>query len=200
MINKYIKELRKELKLNQADFAKAIGIKQSTLSVIESGGGVTEHVITTICVVYNVNRTWLETGTGQIFAVSQTGGPSREALMIAQGLEHYKVTGRPIHEVEEIREMLNALLEILTSENETVKYAIKSNLVAFQHTVRSDNKIISQDNNIRRLRAEINELKNSLKNPTSSRPGGSDTESDFKTQGTPRERKHPKDTHRAGGK
>ncbi|OPX99585.1 MAG: Helix-turn-helix domain protein [Syntrophorhabdus sp. PtaB.Bin047] len=193
MINNNIKLLRDKLGLNQGAFAKTIGVRQSTLSIIESGGRVTGRIITTICAVHNVNRSWLETGKGSMFNEPATGGPSSAALMIAERLDCYRVTDRPRHEVEEIREMLNALLEILTSDNDTVKYAIKSNLVAFRHTVRSDNKIIEQEADIKRLCAEMNELKQSLSEPRR-------LDTDFKTQGSSRESKQLRGKHRVGGK
>lgn len=193
MINTNIKLLREKLRLNQGAFAKTIGIRQNTLSVIESGGRVTDHIITTICAVHNVNRSWLETGNGPMFnEPGSTVGPSPAAVTIAEVLDSYHITDKPRHEVEEIKEMLSALLEILTSDNDTVKYAIKSNLVAFRHTVRSDNKIIEQETDIKRLCAEMNELKQSLNEPRR-------LDTDFKTQGSSREIKHPKSKHRVGG-
>ncbi|MBP7529306.1 MAG: helix-turn-helix transcriptional regulator [Syntrophorhabdaceae bacterium] len=195
MINNNIRILRDKLGLNQGAFAKTIGIRQSTLSVIESGGRVTDHIITTICAVHNVSREWLEKDRGPIFVEPSSEGPSRETLMIAESLESFRVSGKPIHEVQEIGEMLNALLEILTSDNDTVKYAIKSNLVAFRHTVRSDKKILEQENDIRHLCAEISELKNSLNNPQKS-----NAETDFKTSGSSGESEHLGNKHRAGGK
>jgi len=193
MMNSNIKLLREKLRLNQGAFAETIGIKQNTLSVIESGGRVTDHIVTTICAVHNVNRSWLETGKGPMFNEPAATRPSPAALMIAERLDCYRVKDKPHHEVEEIGEMLNALLEILTSDNDTVKYAIKSNLVAFRHTVRSDNKIIAQDADIKRLCAEVNELKESLNEPRR-------LDTDFKTGESSRESKHLRDKHRAGGK
>jgi transcriptional regulator with XRE-family HTH domain len=68
MISKRIKELRKHLKKNQTDFGKGIGVTHSAISQIETGDNAPgEQTIALICATYNVNRTWLETGKGEMF-------------------------------------------------------------------------------------------------------------------------------------
>ena len=63
-----IKELRKNLKLTQTEFANKLGIKQNTVAVYESAGRIpSEAVIVSICREFNVNRKWLETGEGDMF-------------------------------------------------------------------------------------------------------------------------------------
>lgn len=68
-INDRIKYLRKDvLKMNQTDFANAIGLKQRGASYLEQDGGtVTEQNIKIICSQFNVNETWLRTGFGEMF-------------------------------------------------------------------------------------------------------------------------------------
>lgn len=64
-MNERIKEIRKEQKLTQQEFAKRINIKQATISGIERGNwGITERVIKDICQEFNVNEDWLRYGTG----------------------------------------------------------------------------------------------------------------------------------------
>ena len=68
MEHKRLKELRKSLHLNQVDFAKKLGIKNSALSKIEKGiNALTEQNIFLICSSYGVNENWLRTGKGQMF-------------------------------------------------------------------------------------------------------------------------------------
>lgn len=64
-INERICYLRKDvLKLNQTDFAEAIGMKQRGVSYIEqSNATVTEKTIKAICLVYNISEAWLRDGT-----------------------------------------------------------------------------------------------------------------------------------------
>ena len=63
-----IRAVRKKLGLNQADFAKQIGLTQTSLSMLEMGNNiVTEKNIKLICITFNVNEQWLRTGEGQMF-------------------------------------------------------------------------------------------------------------------------------------
>jgi transcriptional regulator with XRE-family HTH domain len=64
-----IRLIRKELNLNQGEFAKRIGIKQTAMSMIELGRvALTEKNIMLICATFGINENWLRTGDGQMFA------------------------------------------------------------------------------------------------------------------------------------
>ena len=72
-----IKELRKELNLNQTEFGDKIGVKQGSVAGYESGARTPiDAVITSICREFSVNELWLRTGTGEMFLAK-----SREAEM-----------------------------------------------------------------------------------------------------------------------
>ncbi len=63
-----IKEIRKNNKLTQQDFADRLGIKQNTVASYEMGRiGISDAVITSICREFSVNEEWLRTGTGDMF-------------------------------------------------------------------------------------------------------------------------------------
>ena len=67
-INERVKELRKALKLTQDQFAEALNITRSSLSVIEIGKTVvTERNNKVICNKFNVNPDWLRYGDGEVF-------------------------------------------------------------------------------------------------------------------------------------
>ncbi|HAT4336737.1 TPA: helix-turn-helix transcriptional regulator [Clostridium perfringens] len=67
-VNERIKELRKELHLSQAKFAKAISISNGYIASIELGNrSVNERIIKLICTTFKVNETWLKTGEGPMF-------------------------------------------------------------------------------------------------------------------------------------
>lgn len=68
-MNERIRSLRKELKLNQTEFADSIGVTPSNISKIESGAinNITNGMIKLICNLYNVNEKWLRTGSGDMF-------------------------------------------------------------------------------------------------------------------------------------
>ena len=64
-----IKQVRKALNLNQAEFGERIGVKQSTVTAYECGNRTPlDAVSAMICKTFNVNETWLRTGEGEMFA------------------------------------------------------------------------------------------------------------------------------------
>ena len=60
-----LKEIRDYFHMTQAEFAKKLGIGQSTLAMMEvSKRDISDRHIKTICAICNVNEEWLRTGTG----------------------------------------------------------------------------------------------------------------------------------------
>ena len=67
-MNERILELRKSLNLSQTEFAEQIGLKQGSLSDLETGRAkINERIIILICSKFNVNMEWLKTGNGNMF-------------------------------------------------------------------------------------------------------------------------------------
>lgn len=65
---KRVKELRKNLKLSQADFGKRIGLTRDNIANIEGGRAEIKDVfIKSVCRDFNVNEAWLRTGEGEMF-------------------------------------------------------------------------------------------------------------------------------------
>ena len=63
-----IKEIRKALGMTLEQFGEAIGIKKSSLSLIENGiNSPSEQTIKSICREFNVSEDWLRTGEGEMF-------------------------------------------------------------------------------------------------------------------------------------
>jgi transcriptional regulator with XRE-family HTH domain len=63
-----IRLIRKELGLNQNDFAGKIGLTQTSMSMIEAGKAVlTQKNIKLICATFGVSEEWLRTGQGEMF-------------------------------------------------------------------------------------------------------------------------------------
>jgi transcriptional regulator with XRE-family HTH domain len=94
-----IREARKALGLNQEDFARQIGLTQTSLSMLEMGNNkVTDKNVKLICVTFNVNEQWLRTGKGPMFNSSPyvkeisdimenlTPETQQYLLLMAQGL------------------------------------------------------------------------------------------------------------------
>lgn len=68
IIAERMKRVRKILKLNQKDFAKMIGLNQTSLSMIEIGcNTLTDKNIKLICATFNVREEWMKEGAGEIF-------------------------------------------------------------------------------------------------------------------------------------
>lgn len=63
-----LKYIRKTLNLTQKDFAKKIGMSRSGYSQIETGDRpISDRLIKSICMAFNVNENWLRTGEGEMF-------------------------------------------------------------------------------------------------------------------------------------
>lgn len=65
-MNERIKQIRRDLGLTQTEFAERIGLKQNSISLIESGKrNISDQAVLSICREYGVNEEWLRTGTGE---------------------------------------------------------------------------------------------------------------------------------------
>jgi DNA-binding XRE family transcriptional regulator len=80
-------ELRKTLgKMKQGEFAKRLGLKQSTWATIEAGTNpLADRYIRLICLTFKVNEVWLRTGEGEIFTKESTL-PETELLTLFRQL------------------------------------------------------------------------------------------------------------------
>ena len=70
-----LKEIRRHNKLSQTAFGKEVGVTLSSVQKWESGENApTSPVRFVICDKFNINRTWLETGEGEMFRNQETDG------------------------------------------------------------------------------------------------------------------------------
>ena len=68
-VRKRIRLVRETLNISQRDFAKRVYISQTLLGDIELGNrSVNDRTIQLISTEFNVNKTWLVTGEGQMFS------------------------------------------------------------------------------------------------------------------------------------
>ena len=68
-----VRLLRKELGLNQAQFAEKIGLKQAAIGLYENNQrGVADRIILLICEKYSVREEWLRDGIEPMFVESDS--------------------------------------------------------------------------------------------------------------------------------
>lgn len=85
-MNERIKELRKELKLTQQEFADALSIKRNTVATYEMGRNEPiDAVVSLICKTFNVNEDWLRSGAGNMFL--ELPEEDEEAAYVSELLE-----------------------------------------------------------------------------------------------------------------
>lgn len=66
-----IRTVRKALAMNQTEFARQLGLTQTSLSMIESGRNtITDKNVKLICTTFNISEHWLRTGDGEMFSAS----------------------------------------------------------------------------------------------------------------------------------
>ena len=95
-MNKRLKEIRKSLNMTQKEMGKVLGIANTSVSEIEKGNAIlTERNQNLLCEKLNVNKEWLETGSGEMF--------------------------RPVLPVDEFSQLLS---EIEESDDEFIKNAL----------------------------------------------------------------------------
>lgn len=62
-----IKQVRKHFNLSQSEFGEQLGVGRDAISSYELGRVIpTALFINHLCATYHVNRTWLETGEGEM--------------------------------------------------------------------------------------------------------------------------------------
>ncbi len=68
-MNERVKTLRRELGLSQAEFGEKIGVSRSVIANIELNRVAPKELfIRHICDIFRVNKQWLVTGWGEMFA------------------------------------------------------------------------------------------------------------------------------------
>ena len=127
-INDRIKKIRLDSKLTQADFAKELHISREYVSRIENGKDNPSGAIKgLICVKFNINSIWLETGEGKINRKHNSIDKYRYVLddtILSEWLHTNNVD-----DFYNFYHILNAIIEILTyksvQKNSRVYYTDK---------------------------------------------------------------------------
>jgi transcriptional regulator with XRE-family HTH domain len=86
-VNQRLKTLRQALNLTQKAFAKDVFISTSFYTQIETGNRkIKASFLDSICKVYNVNKDWLTTGKGSMFATEPPDVKLKELVDIYKRL------------------------------------------------------------------------------------------------------------------
>jgi len=124
-----LKEIRNYLGLAQNTFAEQINASAGFISEIENGLKMPgTDILASLKQNLHVNINWFITGIGDMFETSY----APEAEGVAEPVESY---------AQDIKDLLKAAADILRSDNETIKSALKSNIIAFHYTVKCDKEI-----------------------------------------------------------
>lgn len=155
-IGKRVKKVRIDAGIKQGELGSEIGIAESYVSKIEIGAANPGRaVLKSICARFGVNEEWLLTGEGpQYIALRDIapGYPPGAALS-----DQWIIEGNRIVSIDykEIGRYLDMARVILTSDDEVIKDALKSNLRAFVRGLEHEKKMTKSEE-------EIHHLKNSI--------------------------------------
>lgn len=111
-IHSKFRKIREALDMNQHEFALAVGISDSYVSLIESGGKVpADPLVELVRMKFGVNSTWWETGTGEVFkkAEPKPAKGSLEALaheLISAEMDKLPTNGEKFDLAADLREFL----------------------------------------------------------------------------------------------
>lgn len=131
-INDRLITLRKACRLNQAQFAKVLGLSRSGVADIETGRrSVTDKHLLMLQYweSYNVNIDWLKTGRGEMFLSNETD--TLESLR-----QEYNLTDHQFNFISNFLRLppnekdviFNFLSSVFVNENETVESKIERSL------------------------------------------------------------------------
>ncbi len=108
-INQRVKEVRQELNLSQAKFAKALSMSNGYIAGIElEHNKVNDRIVKLICFTFHVSEEWLRTGEGFMFEEQ----PDPITDLAASTFKELK----PVYQ-EYILKQIDQLLEIQQKEN-----------------------------------------------------------------------------------
>lgn len=190
-IGKRIKLLRKDQKLTLDAFGHKIRRDYSTVSKLESGTlELSKMIKLAICNVFAVREEWLLEGKEPMYddrwvLLEERAKELGEEIYIRLRSLLHKETQYNILLAgdknsisspygEEIQSVINAVIEVMTSDDEGTKLALAQNAFTFQRTVRNGKEIAQ-------LKSDIEAIKRRLM------PNEQPREDDFKNTGIKRE-------------
>lgn len=86
-VNQRVMQLKKELGLTDVQFCGKAEISTFTLHKIKSGEEVTQKIVISIVEAFNVNKDWLLTGKGKMFADPKSPAPAASIESALNGIQ-----------------------------------------------------------------------------------------------------------------
>ena len=91
-VGKRIKAIRKDQGLTQTEFGSQIGVKGNTVTGYENGTRCpSDAVINSICLIVNVDQTWLRTGEGTMYLSTPNTENSLQRLFSDLGCNNLEI-------------------------------------------------------------------------------------------------------------
>ena len=124
-MNERLKQVRRQLLLNQADFGTSLGLTASAISAIEKGKrSVTEQLVMLLSLKYDVNENWLKTGKGEVFNTRQTNNvedidDDEEIAYVPQNIESY-IDKELVNSPQEHKKILAAFASLSLEERKAI--------------------------------------------------------------------------------
>lgn len=123
-MNERLKQLRKNLSLNQIEMAQRMNLSRSHISSLENGAReMTDRIIHDICREFNVNEDWMRTGKGELFIendssiIAELASEYQLDDLDRKIIEHY--VKLDAHARQEIKKYVVSIAQDIANTNET---------------------------------------------------------------------------------
>ena len=168
LLHERLKQVRVASGKTQRDFAAVLGVGFRSWQGYENGSNKPGSDVLRSISLLGFNINWVLMGEGLMYAADAQPKGS-----------NYVTSDLPI----QIQPVVDAVVEVMTSDHAGVKLALTQNALMFQEMVRNAKKV-------EKLEKRVEELEKTDK----------PRETDFKTSGASGESQQQEKTHRAGGK
>ncbi|WP_242845955.1 helix-turn-helix domain-containing protein [Clostridium novyi] len=119
-LNKRIAEIRRDNKLTQVEFGKKLSVSRDAIANYESGRVEPKPIfLDHLCTVFNVNKTWLLTGEGEMYVLNDAAILGSALADIATGNVSLQNIAKKLVELDD--EYLNLVEHLVNTLYESEK-------------------------------------------------------------------------------
>jgi hypothetical protein len=133
-----------------ADLARLFGKPRSTISMWRKRGNMPYKEVAALCERENISGAWLF--AGQI-PVEYKQVDDQKVLVVAEGPGLYK---KDVEKETDLREIVAAVTEIMGSDDETTKAALKMNVVAFKQAIYNRKEVAGLKRDLEAIKKVLN--------------------------------------------